>query len=553
MKNGVACLMVFCSIVTIPLEAQIRFEDVAAKSGLHFELRNGAAGAFHQIELMPGGVAAFDYNNDGCMDIYFANGAASPSLVKDSPAYGNRLYRNNCDSTFTDVTAAAGVAGTGYSNGVATADYNNDGFADIFVAGVDRNILYRNRGDGTFEDVTVKAGLAGIDPRYGKMWSVSAGWFDADNDGYLDLVVSNYVAWNPSTERPCGVPNERLYCHPNNYEGRPNQIFRNNHDGTFSDVSMKSGIGAAIGKGMGVAFADFDGDGLTDIVIANDSMPNFLFHNLGGFRFQEVGYEMGAALPESGRAIAGMGVDFRDYDNDGRPDLLFTAMVNDSYPLFRNLGKPGWFEDYTARAGLAAATRPLTGWGTGIFDFDNDGFKDLFFANAHFPEIGRLLGTAAELANSVFRNNGKGRFENVSATAGADFQKAAFYRGAAFADFDNDGRVDVVVTAIGSPARLFRNVSPAGNGWIALRLRGTKSNRDGLGAKIRATLPDGGILFNHATTSVGYASSSEPLVRFGLGTAKTVAELEIVWPSGTIQRLKNVKGQAVVDVREPPE
>ena len=530
--------------------AQIRFEDVAARAGLHFRLENGAAGAFHQIELMPGGVAALDYNRDGCMDIFFTNGATSPGLVKSS-AFHNRLYRNNCNGTFTDVTDAAGVAGTGYSDGVAVGDYDNDGFPDIFVAGVDRNILYRNRGDGTFDDVTAKAGLGGVDPRFGKMWSIAAGWFDADNDGFLDLVVTNYVGWNPKTEPSCGLPGERFYCHPSNYQGRPNQIFRNNGDGTFTDMTDASGLGAAIGKGMGLAFADFDGDGLMDIFVANDSLPNFLFRNLGGFRFREVGFEMGVALPEAGRSIAGMGADFRDADNDGWPEIVVTGMVNDSFQLFRNLGKSAGFDDFTAQAGLASSTRKLTGWSAALFDFDNDGLKDLFFANAHFPELGRLLSGPAALANSVFRNLGKGRFEDVSASAGADLATPAFHRGAAFADFDGDGRVDVVVTAVGSEARLFRNVTPGANHWLAFRLRGVKSNRDGIGARIRVTLADGRVLFNHATTSVGYASSSEPLVRFGLGAASEAREVEVVWPSGRRQRLAAVKANRVIDLREP--
>jgi enediyne biosynthesis protein E4 len=539
-------------LLALPLAAQIRFEDTTRKSGLKFVLNNGAAGAFHQIELRPGGVAAFDFNNDGCMDVYFTNGAASPSLEKNLPQYRNRLYKNNCDGTFTDVTDAAGVAGAGYSNGVAAADYDNDGFADIYVTGVHRNILYRNRGNGTFEDVTVKAGLTGIDPRAGKMWSISAAWFDADNDGYLDLIVANYVAWNGATERPCGTPESRLYCHPDSYAGSTNQIFRNNHDGTFSDLSEKSGIGKAVGKGMGVAVADFDGDGLMDIFIANDTMPNFLFHNLGGFRFRESGFEMGVALPEAGRAVASMGVDFRDFDNDGAPDLAVTAMVNDSYQLFRNLGKSAGFDDFGVKGGLAAVTRKLTGWATGLFDFDNDGWKDLFFANAHFPELGRLLGSSAALPNSVFRNAG-GHFEDVSTGAGPDFAATGFYRGAAFADFDNDGRVDVVTTAIGSEARLFRNVSGGSNHWLAFRLRGVRSNRDGIGARVRLSLPDGKVQFNHATTSVGYGSSSEPLVRFGLQGEKAAREVEIDWPSGAIQILKNVTADRVIEIREPED
>ena len=534
-------------VVATQSESSIQFEEMAAKAGIHFQLKNGARGDFHQIELMPGGVAALDYNNDGCMDIFFTNGATSPALVKTSPEFYNRLYRNNCNGTFTDVTETAGLKGSGYSNGVAAADYDNDGFTDLFVTGVNGNTLYRNRGDGTFEDVTAKAGLKTQTPN---PWSVSAGWFDADNDGYLDLFVVNYVAWNGASESPCGAPDMRLYCHPSNYTGLPNQIFRNNHDGTFSDVSAKSGIGAAVGKGMGVAFADFDGDGLMDIFVANDSVPNLLFHNLGNFQFREAGYEMGVALPETGRAIAGMGTDFRDYDNDGYPDVIVTGMVNDAFQLFRNIGHASGFDDATARAGLANATRGLTGWSVGLYDFDNDGYKDLFTANSHFPEIGRYLGAPAPLPNRIFRNTA-GHFQDVSATAGQDFQAAAFYRGAAFADFDNDGRLDVVVSAIGSPAVLLHNISQNANHWLAFRLRGTKSNRDGIGASIKITLPDGRALYNQATTSVGYASSSERIVRFGLAEASKASQVEIRWPSGTVQKLTNIPAGRVVDVREP--
>jgi hypothetical protein len=542
---GKARFLALWLVWSVPFEAQIRFENVAAKAGIHFELKNGATGDFHQVELMLGGVAALDYNNDGCVDIFFTNGASPLSLAKNIPSFSNRLYRNNCDGTFTDTTMAAGVAGAGYANGVAAADYNNDGYTDLFVAGVNGNILYHNRGDGTFEDVTAKARLDS-----GDQWAVSAGWFDADNDGYLDLFVTNYAKWAGAAERPCGVPGARLYCHPSNYEGTANRIYLNNRDGTFTDMSAQSGIGAAVGKGMGVAFADVDGDGLLDIFVANDSMPNFLFHNLGGFRFREAGYEMGVALPESGHAMAGMGTDFRDYDNDGKPDLVVTGIVGDAYALFRNLGRVAGFDDYTARSGLADATRGLTGWATGLFDFDNDGYKDLFFANSHFPELGRYLGVAAPLANRIFRNSLGKRFDDISAAAGVDFQAAAFFRGAAFADFDNDGKVDVVVTAIGSEARLFRNVTANGNHWLAFKLRGTKSNRDGIGARIKITLADGRMLYNHATTSVGYASSSERIVRFGLGEANTARAVEIDWPSGIVQTLRDVPAGRVVDVRE---
>ncbi|MHB8501716.1 MAG: CRTAC1 family protein [Candidatus Acidiferrales bacterium] len=533
------------------LRAQIRFEDVAGKSGLKFELRNGAIGEFHQPELMLGGVAVLDYNNDGCVDIFFTNGAAMPSLKKTGPQYFNRLFRNNCDGTFTDVTEKAGVAGEGYSMGVAVADYDNDGYPDIFVAGVNRNMLYHNRGDGTFEDVTEKAHLGGIDPRYGKLWSVAAAWVDVDNDGWLDLVVSNYVQWDPKLEPKCGTAKKPLYCHPSAYHDTHDQLFRNNHDGTFTDITESSGIGAQFGKGMGVAVADYDGDGLMDIFVANDSVPNFLFHNLGHGKFEEVAMLAGVALDDNGRPVASMGADFRDFDNDGRPDLIFTAMINDTFPLFRNTGKTPVFEDVTARAGLAVATRALTGWGIGLYDFDNDGFKDVLTANAHFPALEVSLGTAVELPNSLFRNQGDGRFEDVSKTAGTDFQVVGQYRGVAFADFDNDGRLDAVVSNVNGAARLFRNVTASSGHWLALKLTGTHSNRDGIGAQIAVTLPSGRKLYNHCTTSVGYASSSEPLVRFGLGKETVAKLIEIHWPSGRVQQLHDMKVDQILKVREP--
>jgi hypothetical protein len=537
------------ALLPLLLSAQIRFEDVAQRAGISFKLSNGATGRAHQIELMPGGVAALDFNNDGCMDIFFTNGAMSPSLDKSRPEFHNRLFKNNCDGTFTDVTDRAGVAGYGYSMAVAVADYDNDGFPDIFVAGVDHNILYHNLRNGSFEDVTRKAGLEGVDPKYGKMWSISAGWFDADNDGFLDLFVSNYVAWDPKTELFCGTPSTPLYCHPDNYHGRPNQLFRNNHDGTFTDISQSSGIAKSIGKGMGVAFGDFNRDGLVDVFVANDSTRNLLFQNQGNGRFREVGLEMGVSYGDSGRPVAGMGADFRDYNNDGLPDIVLTGMVNDSFLLFRNQGKPFFFEDYGIQSGLTAVTRQLTGWGMGLFDFDNDGWKDLFSANAHFPYMDKLLGLPTGLACSVFRN-GNGRFRDVSAEAGQSFRIPGYNRGAAFADFDGDGKVDVVVSVLNGQAHLFRNITADAGHWLAVKLVGTRSNRDGIGAELQAVLPDGAVLYNHATTSVGYASSSEPLVRFGLGKYATLRELRISWPSGQTQIVQNVAADRVVEIRE---
>jgi len=522
----------------------IRFEEVAAKSGLRFELRNGASGQFHQIELTAGGVAVLDYNNDGCTDIFFTNGAAIPSLRKTGPEYYNRLYRSNCDMTFTDVTAESGLAGEGYSIAVSVGDFDNDGFADIFVAGVKRNILYRNLGNGRFADVTSKAGVAG------NLWAVSAGWLDYDNDGWLDLFVSNYVAWDAATAPRCGTPQRQFYCHPRAYEGLAGQLFHNNHDGTFTDVSQASGIGRHIGKGMGVAFADMDGDGLTDIFVANDSVRNFLFRNQGNGKFREIGLEAGVALREDGFAIAGMGADFRDYDNDGKPDLVVSGILNDSFLLFRNLGGKGGFEDAGQRTGLLMGTRQFTGWSLGMYDFDNDGWKDLFFALSHLSQLDRYMEHDAALPNRVFRNAGGNRFENVSAAAGPDFQQAAMHHGVAFADFDNDGRVDAVVSVINGPAKLFHNITGGDAHWLAIRLQGRRANRQGLGAVVHVHLSDGRDLYNQATTTVGYASSSEALVRFGLGSSRSAESVEIRWPGGTVQRIANVTADRIVDIVE---
>ena len=528
----------------------IQFEDITAKAGIDFTLRNGATGHSYQPEIMLGGVAALDYDNDGCTDIFFVNGAALPSMEKTGPEYRNRLYRNNCDGTFTDATSKSGLAGEGYSIGVSAGDYDNDGFVDIFVTGVNGNALYHNRGDGTFKNVTGPSGLGGLDPKYGRMWASSAGWFDYDNDGYLDLFVSNYVAWTPESDVSCSLGRASYYCHPRVYKGLPNQLFHNNHDGTFTDVSEASGIRASIGKGMGLAFGDFNGDGLIDVFVANDSVQNFLFQNMGGGRFKESALAAGVAYLAHGNAVAGMGADFRDFDDDGLEDIALNAMYFDTFPLFRNHGKPNFFADETVPSGVAIATRNLTGWGMGMYDFDNDGHKDLFFATSHFPGSEPFVHALPAIPNHVLRNLGTGYFEDVSILAGVDFQQPALYHGAAFADFDNDGRVDVVVTAVNGPVRLLRNLSPGPAHWVALRLSGTQSNRDGLGAAVKLTLPTGALKYNRATTTVGYASASEPLVRFGLGPYERASEIQIRWPSGRVQLLRDVKADRVVTVKE---
>jgi hypothetical protein len=532
--------------IDLVLGARIQFQDVTNASGVDFVLRNGATGRDYQPEIMTGGVAAFDYNGDGCMDIFFVNGAALPAFKKTGPEYKNRLYRNNCNLTFSDVTDAAGVAGDGYSMGVAAGDYDNDGHVDLFVTGLRGSVLYRNRGDGRFEDVTAAAGLASAN----QGWAVSAGWFDYDNDGWLDLFVTHYVEWTPESDAACAANGKPFYCHPRVYSGLPNQLFHNNHDGTFTNVSRASGVAGAIGKGMGVAFGDFNNDGLTDVFVANDSVPNFLFQNLGGGRFKEIALPSGVARTADGKAVAGMGADFRDADDDGWDDIIMSAMYFDTFPFFRNHGPPNFFEDETIPSGVAKATVPFTGWGLGMFDFDNDGVKDLFIATSHFPGSEPYAGSSAETSNRILRGIGKAAFDDVSRFAGVALERAALFHGVAFADFDNDGRLDAVVTSLNSPARILRNISPGHEHWIALRLVGTECNRDGLGARVRLVLPDGVSRYNHATTSVGYASSSEPLVRFGLGPYAVAKEIEIRWPGGRFQRLNWVKADQVITARE---
>jgi tetratricopeptide (TPR) repeat protein len=540
--------------------APIRFRNVADQARLDFVLRNDASPRKYQVEPMTGGVAVIDYDNDGWADVYFVNGAELPAMKKSSPKFWNRLYRNNHDGTFSDVTEKAGVKAEGYSMGVAVADYDNDGDQDLFVTGVNRNILFRNlsaEGDkGRFEDVTEKAGLTGVDPQRGqkaeKPWSVAAAWLDYDNDGDLDLFVVNYCKWTPEIDPYCGAMKEgwRTYCFPDRYEGLPNQLFRNNGDGTFTDVSSQSGVGKHVGKGMGVAIADYDDDGFVDVFVSNDTLPNFLFHNNGRGGFEEVGLIAGVAVNDGGRPVSGMGVDFRDYDNDGLPDLIVSALEGETYPLFRNLGK-GFFADATWQSGLGAETVKRSGWSLGLFDFNNDGFKDLFTVNAHVNDNIELYNNQTyRQPNSVFAGMGAGEFLETSREAGANLQIKRAHRGCAFADFDNDGRVDVVTTSLNEPVELFRNESTGENHWLAVRLIGVKSNHDGIGAKIKLVTGAGDAQFNQITTSVGYASSSDVRAHFGLGREKVVKLMEIRWPSGVTQKLKDVAADQLLTVTE---
>jgi hypothetical protein len=544
-----ALALAAAAVAQAPAYDPIAFELVKT-SGIGFVTNSGRTAHRHQPETMVAGVALFDYDNDGKLDVFLTNGARMPDLDKGEPVYWNRLYHNLGDWKFEDVTERAGLKGHGYDNGVAAADFDNDGWTDLFVAGLRENVLYRNRGDGTFEDVTARVGLRSPDPDYGTLWAVGAAFFDYDKDGDLDLFVSNYCVWDPKTEPLCGPKGMNDYCHPNNYKGLPNSLFRNNGDGTFTDVSKPSGIRAVVGKGMGLGIADFDQDGWPDVFVANDTEPNFLFRNLGNGKFEEIGFAAGVAYPEAGRALSGMGADARDIDDDGKPDIFHTALSSETMPVFRNQGN-NTFLEMTARAGVSSLSLSRAGWSCGIVDLNNDGRKDLFVSGGDVMDPAGEFREKVRQTNLVLANLGGFKFADATPGAGPDFStKRGTHRGGAFGDLDNDGRVDAVVTALDEGVEVWRNVSPAPNRWLSVRTIGTKTNRDGIGAEITLTTPSGP-RHGHVNTAVGYGGASDPRVHFGLGKDETVTRLEVRWPSGVVQVLENVPSNQVVVVREP--
>lgn len=516
---------------------------------IDFRLENCETPKRHAPETMAGGIAVFDYNNDGHLDIFFANGADIDTLKKSDRKYRNKLFENDGKGNFRDVTDKAGLAGSGYDNGVAAGDYDNDGCIDLFVGGVHANVLYRNNCDGTFTDVTQKAGLATRDEKYGPLWSVGGAWLDANNDGLLDLFVVNYLAWDGSKEPECeAAPGVLDYCHPKFYGGTPNQLFINNGDGTFRDASEESGVRAHVGKGMGVGVADYDLDGLPDIFVANDKLYNSFFRNKGAGKFEEIAFEAGVALADNGQFISGMGVDFRDLDNDGYPDIAFVALENETFPVFRNLKGRG-FADITARSGMMRLSMPMAGYSPVIADFDNDGWKDIFVTRGHVQSLNYSPRIAVEQHNTVFRNEGGAKFEALTEAAGLTAQPPARHRGSAIGDLNGDGLLDVVTCALSAPAEIWINDSPKRH-WLALKLEGVASNRDGIGARIKVTA--GGMTqYDQVSFARGYASSSAGPVHFGLGASAVADVVEVRWPSGAVQELKDVPADRVVRVREP--
>jgi enediyne biosynthesis protein E4 len=531
-------------------ESPIRF----AYQPIDFKLDSDETPERHAPETMAGGVAIFDYNNDGKLDIFFTNGANIQTLKKDSPKYSNRLFENDGHGHFTDVTEKAGLGGTGYDTGVAIGDYDNDGCEDIFVAGVHRNTLYHNNCNGTFTDVTAKAGLnKSNDPQYGPLWSVAAAWVDVNNDGLLDLVVINYLKWDVNHEPDCEGYGHRDYCHPKMYGPTPNQLFINNGDGTFRDASVEAGFRAHPGKGMSVAAADSTLDGRMDLFVTNDKLMNSFFVNKGRGKFEEAAFDENVALREDGVYISGMGADFRDLDNDGYPDIFLVALDGETFPLYRNTGK-GSFVEVTRESGMTRMSLAMAGYSPNIADFDNDGWKDIFVSRGHVQSLASSNNLSIEQPNTVFRNLGGMKFAALTAEAGFTTLPPSRHRGSAVGDLNGDGKLDVVVTALSAPAEIWMNQSPNQNHWLEFKLQGAgtkmKSNRDGIGARIKLVTKSGA-QYNHMTTACGYASSSAGPVHFGLGKDASADLVEIRWPSGIVQTLKNVEADRVLVVKEP--
>ena len=527
------------------------FVDVTSAVGIHFKQEASPTSKKYLLETMGSGVAVFDYDNDGRMDIFFANGARidDPTAKgtipqKDDPKYWNRLYHQKPDGTFEDVTEKAGLAGIGYSTGVAVGDYDNDGYEDLFVAGYGRSTLYHNNGNGTFTDVTEAAGVAGSG------WATSAAWVDYDNDGRLDLVVARYMEWD-FDDIYCGERKEnyRSYCHPDLFKPASALLYHNDGNGKFTEVSHKAGLDKP-GKELGVAIADYDRDGWPDILISNDSIPEFLFHNKGDGTFEEVGLVSGLALDGSGATFAGMGVEFADYNNDGWPDVIITDLANQRYALYTNAGD-GTFNYSTGPAGLGGMTLLHSGWGVQFLDYDNDGWKDLFISQSHVMDTIEVHEPHLHYREPplLAHNEGGKAFVDVSARAGEIFQQEWVGRGLATGDLDNDGRVDVVVTSNNGPAWVLRNETPTSNHWITLKLVGVKSNRDGIGAQIEITT-NLGKQYATVTTAGSYESSSDPRVHFGLGGSASVKLVRIRWPSGVVQTLDDTKADQFLTVKE---
>jgi enediyne biosynthesis protein E4 len=528
------------------------FVDVTPSVGVNFQYLASHTSKKYLLETMGAGVALFDYDNDGRLDVFLANGASLRDPTpkgeipqKTNPKYWNRLYHQKTDGTFEDVTERAGLQGAGYGMGVAVGDYDNDGYEDLFVTAYGGNRLYHNNGNGTFTDVTEKAGVRGSG------WSTSAAWVDLDNDGRLDLVVLRYVDWD-FADVWCGERKEgyRAYCQPDVFPPISPLVYHNDGNGHFTEVSNKMGISKA-GKGLGIAVADYDRDGHIDVFVANDSMREFLYHNKGDGTFDEVGLLSEVAVDGDGHTYAGMGVDFSDYNNDGLPDVVVTDLANQRYALYENRGDSS-FAYTSLSSGLGHMTALHSGWGVRFLDYDNDGWKDLLIAQGHDLDTIELSFPNLRYREPMLlaRNRGGHRFEDVSAISGAALQEPWVGRGIAIGDINNDGRVDAVVTTNDGPAHILMNMTTNQNHWLTLELVGHKSNRDAIGAEVKL-VTTAGAQFATVTTASSYLSSSDKRVHFGLGSAKEAESIEITWPSGIAQKMEHVRGDRIVRIDEP--
>lgn len=526
-------------------DTRIQFVDVTQEAGIHWRHVDGRSGQKYFMETLGSGAAFFDYDADGDADLYFVNGAPLPGYVAEEVPT-NCLYQNNGDGTFTDVTEIAGVGDTGYGHGCAVGDYNNDGQLDLYVTNYGANRLYRNNGDGTFTDVTEIAGV--MEPR----WSSSCAFADYDGDGYLDLYVVNYIVFDIDENPWCGLKEKgiRAYCEPDNFPAQSDTLFRNNGDGTFTDVTKSAGIYNTTGKGLGVVWGDYNNDGAPDIYVANDSTENLFYHNRGDGTFEEVGFMVGVALSEDGAAENGMGTAFGDWNNDGWFDLTVTNYAQQTNTLYHN-DADGFFTDTTATTKTAQVTYPYLGWATAFIDYDNDGYQDLFVANGHLHENLAELGQQGTYGqrNLLFRNNYDDTFTEVSETLGPGMRLEDVSRGATFADYDLDGDIDIVVTNSNTVPRLLRNDGGNEKNWLQVRLVATKGTTDAIGARV--SIKTGDLTQTREVRSGdGYLSQRDLTLHFGIGDYAQVDSIEVRWQSGTRQLIKSVSANQMLSLKE---